>query len=390
MELERDYWPRFKSYMENGTAIRTTTLLFFDDVSEENEKRLEKFVNDMHDCTVGEIKTATREMLKDFKRLYRELQSSYSNLFKKELPDYLENFEFGTKFVRENFAMVNVFLQQMHLEYWRQSKTYGFWSLACDIGGALGLFLGASMLTIIELVYICYRYKMCGKVYKKTDRNIKKCWENGRQCMQPCAKCCESLSEKASYVSSEFDSSMNPMEERQKAAWLNPLPEYPSPYTSPNPPADALEEYLDASDSYPPKYEDTFGRSDSSPSITSKDNSRSPLDRSRKGSRLSGIPEEDSGLGSDNGDPSLGRSRLKIPPPPSHGTIQEEDPWDTPQSRTRSASTDDKRTSAGVPLLQVPMQTSMEEEETSQMSDSLSAAAPKLFVASGKDRQTTL
>ncbi|KAK6012263.1 hypothetical protein OSTOST_22592, partial [Ostertagia ostertagi] len=205
-------------------------------------------------------------------------------------------------------------------------------------------------------------------------------WENGRQCVQPCAKCCESLSEKASYVSSEFDSSISPMEERQKAAWLNPLPEYPSPYTSPNPPADALEEYLDASDSYPPKYEDTFARIIHVAHWTGV----------AKGSRLSGIPEEDSGLGSDNGDPSLGRSRLKLPPPPPHGTIQEEDPWDLPQSRTRSASTDDKRTSAGVPLLQVPMQTSMEEEETSQMSDSLSAAAPKLFVASGKDRQTTL
>ncbi|XGW08417.1 hypothetical protein V3C99_011052 [Haemonchus contortus] len=354
IDLERDHWPRFKSYMENGTAIRTLSLLFFDDVTQENERRLSKFVHDMHECTVGDIKTITHEMLKDFKRLYRELQSSYSNLFKKELPDYLENFEFGTKFVRENFAMVNVFLQQMHLEYWRQSKTYGFWSLACDIGGALGLFLGASMLTIIELVYICYRYKMCGKVYKKTNKNVKKCWKSGRQCMEPCTNCCESVSDKASYISSELDSTVNPMEERQKASWLGPFPEYSSAYASPNPPADALEEYLDASDSYPPKYEDTFDTSYSSPNLPRKDTSRSPLERSRKGSRLSGIPEEDSGLGSDNGDPSLGRSRLKMPATPPHTSAsQEADPWDLAPPRTRTPSRAEKRAGSGTPLLQI-------------------------------------
>ncbi|VDO12574.1 unnamed protein product [Haemonchus placei] len=77
--MERDQWPRFKSYMENGTAIRTLSLLFFDDVTQENERRLSKFVHDMHECTVGDIKTVTHEMLKDFKRLYRELQVKLSS-----------------------------------------------------------------------------------------------------------------------------------------------------------------------------------------------------------------------------------------------------------------------------------------------------------------------
>ncbi|RCN25092.1 hypothetical protein ANCCAN_29198, partial [Ancylostoma caninum] len=42
-----------------------------------------------------------------------------------------------------------------------------------DIGGALGLFLGASMLTIIELVYLCYQYRICGKLFKKTDNRVR-------------------------------------------------------------------------------------------------------------------------------------------------------------------------------------------------------------------------
>ncbi|KIH57171.1 hypothetical protein ANCDUO_12640 [Ancylostoma duodenale] len=67
----------------------------------------------MYNCTVGDVKKVAHETLKDFKRLYR------------------------------------------------------------DIGGALGLFLGASMLTIIELVYLCYQYRICGKLFKKTDDRVR-------------------------------------------------------------------------------------------------------------------------------------------------------------------------------------------------------------------------
>ncbi|VDN26221.1 unnamed protein product [Cylicostephanus goldi] len=131
-EIEKENWPKFQSYVANGSGIKTGALLFFDSVTKENQKKFEEIINDMYNCTTGDVKKIANEMLKEFKRLYRELQSSYTNLFKKELNEYLENFEFGTKFVSENFAMVNVFLQQMHLERWSQDNTYGFWSLACE------------------------------------------------------------------------------------------------------------------------------------------------------------------------------------------------------------------------------------------------------------------
>uniref|UniRef100_A0A0K0DPC1 Exocyst subunit Exo70 family protein n=1 Tax=Angiostrongylus cantonensis TaxID=6313 RepID=A0A0K0DPC1_ANGCA len=133
IEMENEYWPRFKYHMENGTAMKITSLLIFDEISSEKEALLGLLINRLYNCTVGDVKEVAVESLRGFKRLYRELQSSYANLFKKELPDYLENFEFGDKFVSENFAMVNVFLQQMHLEHWSQARTYGFWSLACKL-----------------------------------------------------------------------------------------------------------------------------------------------------------------------------------------------------------------------------------------------------------------
>ncbi|EYC36784.1 hypothetical protein Y032_0857g2720 [Ancylostoma ceylanicum] len=168
LEIEREYWPRFQSYVQKGTAMKTGALLFFDDVTDAHEDNFREIITDMYNCLAGDVKKVASETLKDFKRLYRELQSSYTNLFKKELAEYLEKFKFGSEFVSENFAMVNVFLHQMHLERWSQDRTYGFWSLACDIGGALDLFLGASMLTIIEIVYLCYHYRICEKLFKRT------------------------------------------------------------------------------------------------------------------------------------------------------------------------------------------------------------------------------
>ncbi|WKX96715.1 hypothetical protein Q1695_012841 [Nippostrongylus brasiliensis] len=385
-ELEKDYWPKFSKYMEDGSAVKTAAFLFFEDNSLEHQRKLEKFINEMYGCTVGEVKTVAGVMLKDFKRIYRELQASYSNLFNKELPEYLENFEFGTKFVRENFAMVNVFLQQMHLEYWRQNKTYGFWSLACDIGGALGLFLGASMLTIIELVYICYRYQICGKVYKKTDAHVTKCWETGREHLQPCINCCEPMSAKSSYISSGAAEFEDPFEERQKSSWLNPF-EGPSPiHSSPRTPDENLDEFLDADDGYPPRYEDALGMSTTTTPTTRQGQSRSPL-----GSRLSEIPEEDSGLESDIGDRPKARSQQRLPPPPPQKMIPEEAEYlNPPLSLLRRVSSKERRSSSNVPLLEARQQSPLEDEEVSQVSDSLSsAAAPKLFV-NGKDRQTTL
>ncbi|RCN35002.1 hypothetical protein ANCCAN_19161 [Ancylostoma caninum] len=132
LEIENEYWPKFQNYVQDGTAVKAGALLFFDGVSDANEEKFKNIVTDMYNCTVGDVKKLAYETLKDFKRLYRELQSSYTNLFKKELTEYLENFKFGSNFVSDNFAMVNVFVHQMHLERWSQDKTYGFWSLACE------------------------------------------------------------------------------------------------------------------------------------------------------------------------------------------------------------------------------------------------------------------
>ncbi|KAL6735493.1 hypothetical protein Aduo_005930 [Ancylostoma duodenale] len=136
LEIENEYWPKFQSYVQDGIAMQAGALLLFDTVTDANEEKFKNIFTDMYNCTVGDVKKVAYETLKDFKRLYRELQSSYTNLFKKELTEYLENFKFGSNFVSDNFAMVNVFFHQMHLERWSQDRTYGFWSLACKLSSS--------------------------------------------------------------------------------------------------------------------------------------------------------------------------------------------------------------------------------------------------------------
>ncbi|KAK6736513.1 hypothetical protein RB195_019288 [Necator americanus] len=371
VELEKELWPKFQSYMSDGTAMKIGAVLFFDTVTEENKEKFKTLAFDMYNCTIGEVKTLAHETLKDFKRLYRELQSSYTNLFKKELTEYLENFEFGTKFVSENFAMVNVFLQQMHLERWSQDRTYGFWSLACDVGGALGLFLGASMLTIIELIYLCYQYKICGKIAKKTDRHIRKCWDHGCQHMSYC-KSCQSKSLKNSYLSEDLETSLmlNPeeREERQKSSWLGPLSDY-SPTYAMRRKADVedLLDFMDAKEnSRAKKYKNDPGehRSSDEPNLVKLQNGR--LQSSREGNnkrdRLADIIEDDSGLESDE------TGRLKKAPIGSQSMLPEQSNISSPRK---------------------PPPQPQEEEENSQMTDSFANATPKLF-CDPKDRQTTL
>uniref|UniRef100_A0A914H202 Amiloride-sensitive sodium channel n=1 Tax=Globodera rostochiensis TaxID=31243 RepID=A0A914H202_GLORO len=109
-------------------------------------------------CIFNGIRNETAQMLREFQRAMYELQSALTVLFRKELPEYLQNMEFGPKFIQENFAQVNVFLHKMNIEYWRQEPTYSIWSFFCDIGATMSLFLGASMLTIIEVLYFVLRH----------------------------------------------------------------------------------------------------------------------------------------------------------------------------------------------------------------------------------------
>ena len=78
-----------------------------------------------------------------------------------DLKMYLDNFNKSVSinniFLRENFLKLNVFYRQLSYEHIQQQKGYDIFALICDIGGSMGLFIGASMLTVVEVIDILLR-----------------------------------------------------------------------------------------------------------------------------------------------------------------------------------------------------------------------------------------
>ncbi len=55
-------------------------------------------------------------------------------------------------FFRRNFLQVDVFYPELSYEDVQQNPAFKFLSLLSEVGGFLGLLLGASVLTVVELV----------------------------------------------------------------------------------------------------------------------------------------------------------------------------------------------------------------------------------------------
>ena len=52
----------------------------------------------------------------------------------------------------DNFLEIEIFYQELSYQEIQQNEAFGFLSLLSEIGGFLGLLLGASVLTVCELV----------------------------------------------------------------------------------------------------------------------------------------------------------------------------------------------------------------------------------------------
>jgi hypothetical protein len=59
-------------------------------------------------------------------------------------------------YVKRNFAKLNVYFEALNYETVEQKKAYEVPGLLGDIGGQMGLFIGASILTILELFDYVY------------------------------------------------------------------------------------------------------------------------------------------------------------------------------------------------------------------------------------------
>ncbi|CAI2355903.1 unnamed protein product [Caenorhabditis sp. 36 PRJEB53466] len=60
-------------------------------------------------------------------------------------------------YYREHAAMIEIYYEQMSYEILRESESYSWFNLMADMGGQAGLFLGASIMSVIEFLFFAVR-----------------------------------------------------------------------------------------------------------------------------------------------------------------------------------------------------------------------------------------
>ncbi|XP_057193440.1 acid-sensing ion channel 4-B isoform X2 [Triplophysa rosa] len=63
--------------------------------------------------------------------------------------------------IRDNFLILDIFFEALNYETIEQKKAYDIAGLLGDIGGQMGLFIGASILTILEILDFIYEVVKC-------------------------------------------------------------------------------------------------------------------------------------------------------------------------------------------------------------------------------------
>uniref|UniRef100_A0A671S3N6 Acid-sensing ion channel 1 n=1 Tax=Sinocyclocheilus anshuiensis TaxID=1608454 RepID=A0A671S3N6_9TELE len=78
------------------------------------------------------------------------------------------------QYIAENILVLDIFFEALNYETIEQKKAYEIAGLLGDIGGQMGLFIGASILTILELfdyLYEVIKFKLCRCSKKKHQRS---------------------------------------------------------------------------------------------------------------------------------------------------------------------------------------------------------------------------
>ncbi|XP_056090930.1 acid-sensing ion channel 1B isoform X1 [Rhinichthys klamathensis goyatoka] len=77
------------------------------------------------------------------------------------------------QYIAENIMVLDIFFEALNYETIEQKKAYELAGLLGDIGGQMGLFIGASILTVLELfdyLYEVIKFKLCRCAKKKHQR----------------------------------------------------------------------------------------------------------------------------------------------------------------------------------------------------------------------------
>ncbi|TRY74131.1 hypothetical protein DNTS_026679 [Danionella cerebrum] len=85
-----------------------------------------------------------------------------------------KKFNKSEQYIADNILVLDIFFEALNYETIEQKKAYELAGLLGDIGGQMGLFIGASILTILELfdyLYEVIKFKLCHCAKKKQQRS---------------------------------------------------------------------------------------------------------------------------------------------------------------------------------------------------------------------------
>ncbi|XP_040059723.1 acid-sensing ion channel 1B isoform X1 [Gasterosteus aculeatus] len=98
-------------------------------------------------------------------------EMSFVKIPSKASAKYLaKKFNKTEQYIADNILVLDIFFEALNYETIEQKKAYELAGLLGDIGGQMGLFIGASLLTILELfdyLYEVIKYKLCRCMKKK-------------------------------------------------------------------------------------------------------------------------------------------------------------------------------------------------------------------------------
>ncbi|XP_045162528.2 uncharacterized protein LOC123527249 [Mercenaria mercenaria] len=163
---------------ETWKAIRSTSLLIWETILKDKDSVEYYKYKNMTDFLQNYTGVATDlnsivKMLQDDNDLRNVLRNT-DNVFVKatetlteELREFLHGNEMGESFIRDNFLQLDIYYKELRHEEIEQQRAYDAIALLCDIGGSIGLFIGASVMTVFEIL----DFVISNAVFNMINRN---------------------------------------------------------------------------------------------------------------------------------------------------------------------------------------------------------------------------
>lgn len=179
------------SVHEKWDELADAAVAVWDRVLRETEsRRYHEFTNNTH--LLRNLTDVEKELKEEYMtrkntaNLDVIIGSEIENLFMwhdeilQEVMQFKESTIMNEKFVASNLLDLGIFYKQLSYEIITDQEAYGIFALFCNIGGTMGLLLGASVLTLSEVVevsLVCFFLCVCRKLraccQKRTSRRQK-------------------------------------------------------------------------------------------------------------------------------------------------------------------------------------------------------------------------